>query len=102
VAARHETLQVKVGGMPCAPSLAFTLGDDAAAAKALMIRGMLRRGYLMSSQLYVTWCHTPELVAGMLSALDETLAEVTAVQARGALKTESGVTQVQQGFARLV
>lgn len=102
VAARHETLQVKVGGMPCAPSLAFTLGDDAAAAKALMIRGMLRRGYLMSSQLYVTWCHTPELVAGMLSALDETLAEVTAVQARGALKAESGVTQVQQGFARLV
>jgi len=102
VAARHEFLQVKIGGMPCAPSLAFQLGADSAAAKALMIRHMLQRGFLMSSQLYVTWSHTQTMVDDMLSALDASLSLVAASQERGALKEESGVTAVQQGFARLV
>ncbi|GEP41945.1 aminotransferase class III-fold pyridoxal phosphate-dependent enzyme [Brevifollis gellanilyticus] len=102
VAQRHESLQVKVGGMPCAPSLAFGLGGDAAAAKALMIRHMLERGFLISSQLYVTWSHTPGMVDDMLSALDASLALVVASQERGGLKSESGVGDVQQGFARLV
>jgi hypothetical protein len=98
VAARHPTLQLKIGGMPCAPSLGFA--DPA--AKVLMIRHMLQRGYLMSSQLYVTWPHTDELIAGMLSALDESLDRVAKTQERGELKREAGVEIVQQGFARLV
>lgn len=102
VAKRHDNLQVRVGGMPCAPSLAFQLGADSSAAKALMIRHMLQRGILMSSQLYVTWSHTQTMVDDMLSALDESLALVSAAQERGALKAESGVSAVQQGFARLV
>ncbi|MES2599123.1 MAG: aminotransferase class III-fold pyridoxal phosphate-dependent enzyme [Verrucomicrobiota bacterium] len=101
VAARHESLQVKAGGMPCAPSLAFGLGGDAAAAKALMIRHMLERGFLMSSQLYVTWSHTQVMVDDMLSALDASLKLVAESHERGALKEESGVVEVQQGFARL-
>lgn len=102
VAARHPALQLKIGGMPCAPSLAFQLGDDSAAAKALMIRHMLGRGFLMSSQLYVMWPHTNAIVSSMLSALDESLGLVTKTHERGALKVESGVKGVQQGFARLV
>lgn len=102
VAARHPSLQLKIGSMPCAPSLAFGLGDETAAAKALMIRHMLQRGFLMSSQLYVTWPHREEIIAHMLDALDASLAEVAKTQERGALKAESGVGHVQQGFARLV
>jgi len=91
VAARHPTLQLKIGGMPCSPSLGFA--DSA--AKALMIRHMLQRGYLMSSQLYVTWPHTGALVVGMLAALDESLTIV----AKTPLEAAHGP---QQGFARLV
>jgi glutamate-1-semialdehyde 2,1-aminomutase len=91
VAARHPTLELKIGGMPCAPSLAFTNP----AAKPLMIRHMLQRGYLMSSQLYVTWSHTDELIGSMLSALDESLAIVASTP----LEAAQGP---QQGFARLV
>jgi glutamate-1-semialdehyde 2,1-aminomutase len=82
---------LKIGGMPCAPSLVFANP----AAKPLMIRHMLQRGFLMSSQLYVTWCHDDEKVARMLAALDESLAIV----AQTPLEAAQGQ---QQGFARLV
>jgi len=91
VAARHPALGLKIGGMPCAPSLTFANP----AAKPLMIRHMLQRGHLMSSQLYVTWCHDEEMIARMLAALDESLALVAAAP----LTENSGP---QQGFARLV
>jgi glutamate-1-semialdehyde 2,1-aminomutase len=91
VASRHPTLGLKVRSMPCAPSLVFANP----AAKPLMIRHMLQRGFLMSSQLYVTWCHDDEKVASMLAALDESLAIV----AQTPLEAAQGP---QQGFARLV
>lgn len=91
VAARHPDLQVKVGGMPCAPSLAFANP----AAKPLMIRHMLQRGFLMSSQLYANWSHTEAMLDDMLAALDESLAIV----AQTPLDTAPAQ---QQGFARLV
>jgi hypothetical protein len=56
---------------------------------------MLQRGYLISSQLYVTWCHDDEKVAGMLAALDESLALVS----QATLDTAEAP---QQGFTRLV
>ena len=91
VASRHPALGLKVGSMPCAPSLVFANP----AAKPLMIRHMLQRGFLMSSQLYVTWCHDDEKVASMLAALDDALADVG--------KADLGNAPVmQQGFARLV
>ncbi|MEZ5385981.1 MAG: aminotransferase class III-fold pyridoxal phosphate-dependent enzyme [Prosthecobacter sp.] len=91
VASRHPSLGLKIGGMPCAPSLVFANP----AAKPLMIRHMLQRGFLMSSQLYVTWCHDDEKVAGMLAALDESFAIVVNTP----LEAAQGP---QQGFARLV
>ncbi|MFM7605769.1 MAG: aminotransferase class III-fold pyridoxal phosphate-dependent enzyme [Prosthecobacter sp.] len=92
VASRHPALGLKVGSMPCAPSLVFANP----AAKPLMIRHMLQRGFLMSSQLYVTWCHDDEKVANMLAALDESLAIVAQTPL---LEAAQGP---QQGFARLV
>ncbi len=102
VAARHPSLMLMIGSMPCAPSLAFALGPLAGAAKALMIRHMLARGWMMSSQLYAMWPHTRQHVRDMLAALDESLAGISATLKRGALETEAGVRNVQQGFARLV
>lgn len=91
VASRYPALGLKIGGMPCAPSIVFANSS----AKPLMIRHMLQRGYLISSQLYVTWCHDDEKVAGMLAALDESLALVS----QATLDTAEAP---QQGFTRLV
>ena len=98
VASRHPGLGLKIGSMPCAPSLAFAN----LAAKPLMIRHMLQRGYLMSSQLYVTWSHTEEMVGAMLVALDESLGLAVNSQERRELQAEAGVVGTQQGFARFV
>ena len=67
-----------------------------------MIRHMLQRGYLMSSQLYVTWSHTEEMVGAMLVALDESLGLAVNSQERRELQAEAGVVGTQQGFARFV
>lgn len=101
-AARYPALQIKIGGMPCAPSIAFGLGADAAAAKVLMIRHMLERGYLFSSQLYIMWPHTVEMITAMTDAWEESLALLAKTQERGALKAEAGVPDTPQGFTRLV
>ncbi len=101
VAAKHESLQLKVGGMPCAPSLAFQLGDLSAAAKALMIRAMLTRGFLFSSQLYAMWPHDAAMIDRALAALDESLVAVSALHRAGSLEAEGGIARGQSGFARL-
>jgi glutamate-1-semialdehyde 2,1-aminomutase len=102
LAARHGSLNLKIGGQPCAPSLAFGLGDDSAAAKALMVRGMLQKNFLFSGQLYVMWPHSEAMVAGMLSALDEVLGGIVAWQQSGRLREMAGPSVVATGFARLV
>jgi glutamate-1-semialdehyde 2,1-aminomutase len=102
LAARHEPLNIKIGGMPCAPSFAFGLGEQSAAAKVLCIRGMLARGFLFSSQLYVMWPHTAALVDTMLAALDETLHDLARCHAEGRLAELAGPMPASTGFARLV
>lgn len=98
---KHPTLNLAVGGQPCAPSLTFGLGENAPSAKALMIRGMLNRGFLFSSQLYVMHPHTEADIQSMLSALDETLTDLATLQSRDSLRETAGPEVVPAGFARL-
>jgi glutamate-1-semialdehyde 2,1-aminomutase len=102
VVARHLSLNIKVGGMPCAPSFAFQLGELSAAAKALCIRGMLSRGFLFSSQLYAMWPHTEAHVCAMTAALDEVLDELKRLHESERLHQEARVSETSTGFARLV
>jgi hypothetical protein len=102
VSARHPSLNIKVAGMPCAPSFTFQVGDLSAAAKTLCIRGMLARGFLFSSQLYVMWPHTAAHVGAMGAALDDVLSEISRLHADGSLRHEAGVGEISGGFARLV
>lgn len=102
IAGRHASLRLQIGGMPCSPSLSFDLGVDAAAAKVLMIRQMIQRGYLMSSQLYVSWPHTEGLIGEMLAALDESLEVMVRSHEAGTLQREAGVAAQATGFTRLV
>jgi glutamate-1-semialdehyde 2,1-aminomutase len=102
LAARHQALEIKVAGMPCAPSFAFSLGDLSGAAKAVIIREMLRRGFLFSSQLYVMWPHTEAMIGSLLDALDEALQSASKLHSQGALAKEAGPLPSTTGFARLV
>lgn len=101
VAARHPSLKIAIGGQPCAPSVAFQLGEVAASAKALSIRGMLHHGILFSSQLYAMWPHDEGLISSMLSAWDEVLSGLAEIHQRGSLREAAGATVTPSGFARL-
>lgn len=99
LAGRHSNLCIKIGGMPCSPSIGFE--QHGQAAKVLMIRHMLQLGLMMSSQLYVQWTHDEQAIATMLSALDEVLAGLSKLAAEGRLETEAGSVGSSVGFARL-
>lgn len=100
VASAHPECKLSVGGMPPCPSLAFGLGEHAAAARALMIRGLVSRGFLASSQIYLMLAHTDDDRESFLSALDESLSEVGKAVLEGRLVQTDGGAGVNQ-FARL-
>jgi glutamate-1-semialdehyde 2,1-aminomutase len=102
IASRHPSLAIRIGGMPSAPSLTFQLGELSASAKALCVRGMLARGFLFSSQLYVMWPHTEAHVGALTEALDSVLGEISRLHESGSLREEAGVAEISTGFARLV
>lgn len=85
----HPAIKLKVGGMPCSPSLTFDLGPSSAPAKTLMIRKMLSRGYLMSSQLDVMQAHTTNKVDAMLGHLGEVLSELVKLAATNTLMSKA-------------
>ncbi len=96
----YPCLNLRVGGMPAAPSLTFDLGRESAAARALMIRKMLSRGYLMSGQLYVMQAHDALRVDAMLSELNDVLDGISdSLQSEGLAPDERSPEPA--GFARL-
>lgn len=101
LAEAHPACKLSVGGMPPSPSLAFGLGPEATAAKVLMIRGLARRRFLGSSQLYLMQSHTMDLQNQFLGALDDTLLEIEKEISRGTLTATSGAAAASNTFARL-
>ncbi len=102
MAARYSSLNIQIGGMPSAPSISFGLGAAAAGAKALMVRGMVQRGFLVSGQLYLTWAHGDEHLGSLIGAWEETLIEMVREQEKGMLDRHAGEGVAVTGFARLV
>lgn len=100
LASSHAACKLSVGGMPPCPSLTFCLSEHAATARALMIREMVCRGFLTSSQLYLMLAHTDEQQSEFLCALDESLSEVENALADGQIAKMAPVVGANQ-FARL-
>lgn len=100
LSARHVTSKFKTAGMPCAPSCLFELGGESGAAKAVLIRRMLAKGFLVSSVLYVMQAHTAEQIRSFLAAMDESLQEIDDLVSAGRLQAEAGIT-ASHTFARL-
>jgi len=101
LAARHPACRLVVGGMPATPTLVFDLGADAPLAQTLYVRKMRERGFLVASYYYIMLAHDDTRIASMLSAADETMAEIATIIDRGTLAEESGVARGLRGFTRL-
>lgn len=97
LAERHPELGLKVGGMPCAPALTFARP----AAKQLMIRRLLDRGFMVSAQLYLQWTHEPAHLDALIAALEEVFADLAGLAREGRLEAEVGTVSAAAGFARL-
>mgnify|MGYP003703890619 CR=1 FL=1 len=87
----------KIAGQPPAPAIVFA--DPA--AKALMIRCMLTRGFMVSSQLYVMFVHDEATIDALLAHLAEVFAELSVLSTSGRLREEAGELQPHTAFARL-
>jgi glutamate-1-semialdehyde 2,1-aminomutase len=101
LAAQFPALHLTVAGQPCAPALAFGLGADAAAARTLLIRRLLARGFLFSTQLYLLAAHEELHVVSLLNALAEVLPDLTALHTEARLPAEAGTAPAQPAFGRL-
>jgi len=67
----------------------------------MMIRGLVRKRFLGSAQLYLMQSHTLDLQNQFLDALAETLGEIEGEISRGTLSSSAGVTGAANTFARL-
>lgn len=101
LAAGHPALAIQIGGQPAAPSLTFALGVDSGAAKALYIRHMVARGFLVSGQYYVLGTHDDAQVDSLLNSLGEVFSALELVQSQGQLQTTAGDVKLKAGFGRL-
>lgn len=97
IAGRYPQCELEIGGMPPSPSLNFNLGPSRDTATVLLTRGMLRRGFLLGTQVYVMWAHEGGHIASFLEALEETVAEIAELVASSAMGTE----ELDPGFRRL-
>jgi glutamate-1-semialdehyde 2,1-aminomutase len=101
LAARHPECRLVVGGMPATPTMNFDLGADAPLALTLYVRKMRERGFLVASYYYVMLAHDEGKIQQLLSAAEETVAEIVPLITSGRLAEVAGVARGQRGFARL-
>ncbi|WP_325403019.1 aminotransferase class III-fold pyridoxal phosphate-dependent enzyme [Agriterribacter sp.] len=101
LAAQYPACKLLVGGMTSTPTLAFQLGENASAAKALYIRKMLDKGFLVSSIFYLMFAHEERHISQLLQALEITFKEMQQTIIAGGLANEAAGDGSQNGFARL-
>ena len=102
LAERYPTLKMKSWGLPSNPYMTFDLGGDASHVKVLIVRKMLKHGFLSTGGAsYVMFSHNEEMICRYLEALDRVLAEISDLAGAGRLAAEAGSEKVLGQFARL-
>ncbi len=95
---------LKVSVYPAIPSLAmFTLdyGGESQAMRTLFTQEMLKRGYLASNSVYVSYAHEKKHVDRYLEAVDEVFGIVAKAQANGSVMKKLKGPVAHEGFKRL-
>ncbi len=94
--------RLELSGMPSSPTLSFGLSEQTPVAKAVFIRKMVDRGFLVSSTFYLMYAHEDRHIEDLMRALQEVLSEMEFTISDGTLARESEGKQTATGFARLV
>ena len=71
------------------------------AVKALFVQLMLERGFLASTLFYAMYAHENRHVEQYLHAVDESFAEISALQQRGEIEKRLRGAPASEGFTRL-
>ena len=102
-AAAKTELKIKISGMLPLPVFGFDL-PQARAAKTFFSQCLLERGYLASNALYVTYAHTPAILAGYETAVSAAFEKIAGLLEQGSesLPARLKGPLAHTGFNRLV
>jgi glutamate-1-semialdehyde 2,1-aminomutase len=99
---RHPSCRLRVSGMPANPYLSFELGENALAAKTLLVRELVTRGVLSTgSASFIMLTHTPAMLDRYVEAIDESLAGIAPLVESGRLAEVAAAPNAMGSFARL-
>ena len=100
--ARTHQLPVQVDdGYGALAHFAFA-HPQAAELKTLYIQGLLDRGFLANTAIYVTLAHTPQIIASYTSAVDEVFAQLADALRQGEVRARLRGPVAHSGFQRLL
>jgi glutamate-1-semialdehyde 2,1-aminomutase len=101
-AAAQAELKINVSGMVPLPAFSFD-NPEALACKTFFSQRLLELGYLASNAVYVTYAHTPALLAGYEGAVNATFQEIALLlkEGHGHLESRLQGPLSHTGFGRL-
>lgn len=96
---KHD-LDIELLGLPTIIVMAIR-GDDALEIKTCFTQEMLKRGFLASNVIFVSYAHTEDLVKDYLKNADEVFSLIRELKAKGSLKSSLNGPVCHSGFKRL-
>lgn len=94
-------LNIKTRDIPALATFEFAYDDIGQAAKTLFTQEMLKRGYLASTSVYVSYSHTSDHVSEYLDAVDQTFARIGSNVSEGTVEDALEGPVAHSKFERL-
>lgn len=95
-----HALPIDMGGLPSVPTLLIR-GENNLIIKTVFTQEMLKRGFLASNVVYVSYAHTEEIVDQYLHAADEVFGMIAKAVKSGSLEGLLDGPVCHSGFSRL-
>jgi glutamate-1-semialdehyde aminotransferase len=100
-AAHRHGLRLHVTNFKPLVTFKLDYGGDNQALYTLFTQEMLRRGYLAASSVYVSYAHTPKIVAAYLGKVDEVFGIMAKALSTGRVRALLRTPIRSEGFTRL-
>lgn len=101
VLARKHKLKIEIMNIPSLITFKFNYGKDSQAIHTLFTQEMLKRGYLASKSVYVSYAHKEKIIKEYLREVDEVFGAVKkAIEKKQIYKLLRGPV-AHKGFSRL-
>ena len=100
IAAKYD-LKIKTLGLPSLTTFLFDYGEDSQALHTLFNQEMLKRGFLASKSVYVSWGHRQQHVDKYLNAVDEVFAIIKRAWREQKINEYLKGPVAHKGFSRL-